>query len=68
MQPFVGHSRDLLREKNDFIALNGSFDHDRLSGILDYWIGKFFAVIAVRQGIPAFDSSFPIADKVHEAH
>ena len=48
MQPFVGHSRNLLQEKADFIALNGSFDHDQLSGMLDHWTGKFFAVSAVR--------------------
>ena len=59
MQPFVGQSRDFLPAKTDFIALNGSSDDDRLSGILDDWTGRFFAVSALREGIPTFDSLFP---------
>ena len=43
-KPFVGHSRNMVLQKDDFVALKASTESDRLSETLEYWTGVLAAV------------------------
>ena len=46
-KPFLGRSRDLLQDKEDFIALKASSQDDRLSRLFEYWTGLLVTVSLV---------------------
>ena len=46
-KPFLGRSRDLVQDRRDFIALKASSQDDRLSRLLENWIGVFISVSLV---------------------
>jgi hypothetical protein len=45
-RPFVGHSRDLLRKRNegDFVAVGAIGEHDVLTRVVEYLTGRIVAV------------------------